>query len=63
MYKSAVASFWTVEEVNLSSDLEYWDKLNDDEKYYIEMVLAFFSSSDSIVMENIVTNFYTEIKL
>ena len=28
MYKRAVASFWTVEEVDLSQDLRDWHKLN-----------------------------------
>ena len=28
MYKRAVASFWTVEEVDLSQDLRDWQKLN-----------------------------------
>jgi ribonucleotide reductase beta subunit family protein with ferritin-like domain len=27
MYKKAVASFWTVEEVDLSHDLRDWDRL------------------------------------
>lgn len=28
MYKQAVASFWTVEEVDLSQDLRDWDRLS-----------------------------------
>lgn len=48
MYKQAVASFWTTEEVDLSSDMRDWSKLNDDEKHFISMVLAFFASSDGI---------------
>jgi len=31
MYKQAVASFWTVEEVDLSQDYRDWDKLNGKE--------------------------------
>lgn len=30
MYKQAVASFWTVEEVDLSQDYRDWDKLNGE---------------------------------
>ena len=32
MYKKAVASFWTVEEVDLSSDMRDWIKLSADEQ-------------------------------
>ncbi len=28
MYKKAVASFWTVEEVDLSQDMRDWEKLS-----------------------------------
>ena len=30
MYKKAVASFWTVEEVDLSQDQRDWDRLSGD---------------------------------
>ena len=30
MYKKAVASFWTVEEVDLSQDMRDWDRLTGD---------------------------------
>jgi ribonucleoside-diphosphate reductase beta chain len=46
MYKQHVASFWTTEEVDLSADLRDWGKMNENEKYFISMVLAFFASSD-----------------
>lgn len=45
MYKQAQASFWTAEEINLASDLHDWEnKLNDNERYFIEHVLAFFAA-------------------
>jgi ribonucleotide reductase beta subunit family protein with ferritin-like domain len=31
MYKKAVASFWTVEEVDLSQDMRDWDKLTGEQ--------------------------------
>lgn len=52
MYKNAMASFWTAEEVDLSKDLHDWDnKLNDNERYFVSHVLAFFAASDGIVNE------------
>ena len=47
MYKKAEASFWTVEEVDLTSDLDDWnDKLKEEERDFISHVLAFFAASD-----------------
>jgi len=63
MYKKAEASFWTAEEIDLSSDLRDWkEKLNDDERYFIKHVLAFFAASDGIVNENLAVNFMREVQ-
>jgi len=62
MYKKQVACFWTAEEIDLSNDMRDWNKLKNDEKYFIKHILAFFASSDGIVIENIVENFISEIK-
>jgi ribonucleotide reductase beta subunit family protein with ferritin-like domain len=64
MYKKAAASFWTPEEIDLSTDRVQWaDSLNDDERHFVSHVLAFFAASDGIVNENLAANFYKEIKL
>ena len=63
MYKKAVASFWTVEEVDLSKDLNDWPKLSRDEQHFIENVLAFFAGSDGIVLENLAQRFMNDIKV
>ena len=62
-YKKAEASFWTAEEIDLSSDLIDWDsKLNDVERHFIKHVLAFFAASDGIVNENLAQNFLSEVQ-
>lgn len=64
MYKTAEASFWTAEEVDLNPDLVDWEtKLNDDERHFIKHVLAFFAASDGIVNENLVLNFMREVQI
>ncbi|XP_051729275.1 ribonucleoside-diphosphate reductase subunit M2 B [Ctenopharyngodon idella] len=63
MYKQAQASFWTVEEVDLSKDLVHWDNLKSEEKHFISHVLAFFAASDGIVNENLVRRFSQEVQL
>ncbi|KAG5183441.1 ferritin-like superfamily [Tribonema minus] len=62
MYKKAEASFWTAEEVDLGADAADWEKLSRQEKHFISMVLAFFASSDGIVMENLVHRFCAEVQ-
>lgn len=63
LYKKAVGSFWTAEEIDLGADVTDWSKLNAQEQHFIKMVLAFFAASDGIVMENINLNFGTEVQL
>ncbi|XP_077296671.1 ribonucleoside-diphosphate reductase subunit M2 [Arctopsyche grandis] len=63
MYKKAEASFWTVEEVDLSKDLSDWEKLKDSEKHFISHVLAFFAASDGIVNENLLERFSQEVQV
>lgn len=63
MYKKAEASFWTAEEVDLSKDLSDWEKLKDDERYFVSHVLAFFAASDGIVNENLVERFMQEVQI
>jgi len=61
LYKKQIASFWTIEEIDLSDDMAHWEKSTDNEKHFIKMVLAFFASLDQIVMENVSVNFADEI--
>ena len=63
MYKKAEASFWTAEEIDLSSDLKDWEKLTSGERHFISHVLAFFAASDGIVNENLAVNFMREVQL
>jgi len=63
MYKKAVASFWTIDEVDLSKDKAHWDGLKPNEQYFIKHVLAFFAASDGIVNENLVDRFLSEITM
>ena len=62
-YKKCEASFWTAEEIDLHQDLTDWKtKLNDDERYFIKHILAFFAASDGIVNENLAENFVNEVQ-
>ena len=56
-------TFWTSEEIDLTRDTEDWQKLNENEKYFIKNVLAFFAASDGIIMENLAAKFLNEIQV
>lgn len=60
-YKEAEACFWTAEEIDLAQDLKDWQKLTDDERYFVKHILAFFAASDGIVNENLAENFVNEV--
>ena len=61
MYKNSVAVFWTPEEISFAKDAEDWGKLNDDERFFIKRILAFFAGSDGIVQENLASRFQREV--
>jgi len=62
MYKKAVSCFWTSEEVDLSKDLSDWAKLNNDERHFISLILAFFACMDGLINENLCLRFMGEVQ-
>jgi ribonucleoside-diphosphate reductase beta chain len=61
MYKKAESQTWVAEETDLSKDR--FDELKDNEKTYLKNILAFFSVSDGLVIDNLATNFLNEVEL
>ncbi len=56
--------FWRAEELDYHADIEDWEeKLNDDERFFIKNILAFFACADGIVLQNLLDNFSSEIKI
>ena len=62
MYKKQVDCFWRPEEIDLSKDLNDWDKLTKDEKHFIKMIIAFFAGSDGLVLENLAARFMNDVQ-
>ena len=62
-YKKQMDCFWRAEEVDLSKDQKDWEKLTNNEKYFIKMILAFFAASDGIVLENLGMRFMSEVQM
>ena len=63
MYKKQMDSFWRAEEIDLSKDMDDWNKLSNNEQYFIKMILAFFAASDGIVLENLGIRFLSDVQL
>ena len=62
-YLKAVASFWTVSEVDMGQDVIDFKNLTADEQKFVTTVLAFFAGADGIVNENLAANFATEVTM
>lgn len=63
MYKKQIDCFWRAEEIDLTKDLVNWESLNQDERYFISMILAFFAASDGIVLENLASRFMNDVQI
>jgi len=63
MYKSQQAAFWVTTEIDFSKDYDDFQLLNNDEKHFIKMIIAFFANSDGIVNWNLSERFTKEIQL
>merc|ERR1711920_1020027 len=50
-------------EIDLSQDTKDWEQLSTDEQHFIKHILAFFAASDGIVLENLASQFSTEVQL
>jgi ribonucleoside-diphosphate reductase subunit M2 len=63
MYQKQVDCFWRPEEIDLTKDVSQWESLNQDERYFLSMILAFFAASDGIVLENLAVRFMNDVQL
>ena len=64
LYKKAESSFWTVNEIDLSKDINDWnEKLNENERHFIKNIIGFFAGSDGIIMENLACRFMNEVQI
>jgi ribonucleoside-diphosphate reductase beta chain len=60
-FRDAIRNTWTVEEVDLHSDLADLDKLTDAERHLVNRLVAFFATGDTIVANNLVLNLYEHV--
>lgn len=60
-FKAAIKNTWTVEEVDLHSDLADLRRLSAAEHHLVKRLVAFFATGDTIVANNLVLNLYQHI--
>ncbi len=60
-FRDAIKNTWTVEEVDLHSDLADLARLSPAEQHLISRLVAFFATGDSIVANNLVLNLYQHV--
>src|SRR6202008_1524957 len=60
-FRDAIKNTWTVEEVDLHSDLADLHKLTAAERHLVSRLVAFFATGDTIVANNLVLNLYQHV--
>jgi ribonucleoside-diphosphate reductase beta chain len=60
-FRDAIKNTWTVEEVDLHSDLADLKKLSPAERHLVSRLVAFFATGDTIVSNNLVLNLYQHV--
>ncbi len=60
-FRDAIKNTWTVEEVDLHSDLADLARLTPAERHLINRLVAFFATGDTIVANNLVLNLYQHV--
>ncbi|TDD47375.1 ribonucleoside-diphosphate reductase [Nonomuraea terrae] len=60
-FRAAIRNTWTVEEVDLHTDLADLARMTPQERHLINRLVAFFATGDSIVANNLVLNLYQHV--
>ena len=60
-FRDAIRNTWTVEEVDLHSDLADLRRLSPAERHLVSRLVAFFATGDTIVANNLVLNLYQHV--
>ncbi|HEY3737060.1 MAG TPA: ribonucleotide-diphosphate reductase subunit beta [Jatrophihabitans sp.] len=60
-FRDSIKNTWTVEEVDLHSDLKDLARLTPAERHLLSRLVAFFATGDTIVSNNLVLNLYQHV--
>jgi ribonucleoside-diphosphate reductase beta chain len=60
-FRDAIRNTWTIEEVDLHTDLADLPRLTPAERHLVSRLVAFFATGDTIVANNLVLNLYQHV--
>jgi ribonucleoside-diphosphate reductase beta chain len=60
-FRDSIKNTWTVEEVDLHTDLADLHRLSPAERHLVNRLVAFFATGDTIVSNNLVLNLYQHL--
>ena len=60
-FRDAIKNTWTVDEVDLHTDLKDLARLSPAERHLVNRLVAFFATGDTIVANNLVLNLYQHV--
>ena len=63
IFKKHQQVIWTTEEIDFASDEKDWKTLSTEAKNFILNIIAFFASSDMIIVENLIGQFLSEVQV
>lgn len=63
LYKIHQRALWNSEEIDYKADMKSWEILDENTKFFIKNILAFFAGADGIVLENLMSNFSKDVKI
>ena len=60
LYLKGRANNWMPNDISMGKDIEQWrsNKLSEDERHIVRMVMGFFAGSESLVANNLLVNIY-----
>jgi len=63
IFKEQQSVLWTTEEIDWSQDLADWQQLEPSAQQFLLHILAFFASSDMLIVDNLMDQFMAEVQV
>lgn len=61
IFKEQQSVLWTTEEIDWSQDMSDWKTLDSNSQQFLLHIIAFFASSDMLIVDNLMDQFMTEV--
>lgn len=63
IFKEQQSVLWTTEEIDWSGDEQDWQQLDTEAQDFLLHIIAFFASSDMLVVDNLMEQFMSEVQV